>query len=104
MAKKNISRSPKVIDIWTGFGHSISYTTIEKLETELTLAESNREHITPIGMNLKTSLATGVTFDNFDRFVETLNGKNTIGCAYKLSTEEIENSDKNTAFPEKTGQ
>lgn len=104
MAKKNISRSPKVIDIWTGFGHSISYTTIEKLETELTLAEGNREHLTPIGMNLKTSLATGVTFDNFDRFLETLNGKNTIACANKLSTEEIENSDKNTAFPEKTSQ
>ena len=55
-------------------------------------------------MNLKTSLATGVTFDNFDRFLETLNGKNTIACANKLSTEEIENSDKNTAFPEKTSQ
>ena len=59
-------------------------------------------------MNLKASLATGVAFDNFDRFVETLSGKDTlhdtVGIAYQLSTEEIENSDRNTTFPEKTTQ
>ena len=59
-------------------------------------------------MNLKASLTTGVAFDNFDRFVETLSGKDTphdtVGIAYQLSTEETENSDKNTEFPEKTSQ
>ena len=59
-------------------------------------------------MNLKPSLATDVAFNNFDRFVEKLSGKDTlhdiVGIAYQLSTKEIQNSDKNTAFPEKTSQ
>ena len=102
MAIKSITGSHKVIDILNRLGHSISYFTMEELETELTFAESNREQIKPTGMNFKVSLATGVAFDDFDRFVETLSEKDTlhhtIGIAYQLSTEEIENSDKDTVF------
>ena len=65
MVIKSITGSHKVIDILNRLGHSMSYTTVEELQTELTFGESNREQITPTGMNLKPSLATGVVFDNF---------------------------------------
>ena len=83
MAIKSTTGSRKVIDILNRLGHSISYTTMEELETELTFAESNREQITPIGMNLTVSLATGIAFDNFDRFVETLSEKGTLHPPHK---------------------
>ena len=59
-------------------------------------------------MNLNPSLTTGVVFDNFHRFVETLSGKDTLHDSvekgYQLSTEEIVNSDKSMAFPGKISQ
>lgn len=59
-------------------------------------------------MNLNPSLTTGVVFDNFHRFVETLSGKDTLHDSvekgYQLSTEEIVNSDKSIAFPGKISQ
>ena len=89
-------------------GHSIRYTTAEELETGLIFVESNREQVTPTGMNLAAILATDVAFNNFDRLVETISGKDTLhdtaGIAHQLSTEETENSDKYTTFPEKTGK
>lgn len=59
-------------------------------------------------MNLNPSLTTGVVFNNFHRFVETLSGKDTLHDSvekgYQLSTEEIVNSDKSMAFPGKISQ
>ena len=59
-------------------------------------------------MNLNPSLTTGIVFDNFHRFVETLSGKDTLHDSvekgYQLSTEEIVNSDKSMAFPGKISQ
>ena len=108
MAMKSITGSRRVIDILNKLGHSINYTTAEELETELTFGESNREQITSTGVDLNVNLATGVAFNNFERFVVTLSGKDTlhdtVGIAYQLSTEEVENSDKNTTFPEKTSE
>ena len=64
MVMKSTVGSRKVIDILNRLGHSVSYTTVEEL----------------------------------CRFVETLSGKDTlhdtVGIAYQLSAEEIENSDK----------
>ena len=57
---------------------------------------------------LNASLAFGIAFNNFDRFVETLSGKyslhDTAGIAYQLSTEKTWDSGKKTAFSEKTNQ
>ena len=59
-------------------------------------------------MDLNANLATGVAFNKFERFIVTLSGKDTlhdtVGMAYQLSAEEVENSDKNTTFPEKTSE
>ena len=50
----------------------------------------NRDEITPVGMNRSPNVATGLAFDNFDRFVETLSGRNTlhdtVGIAYQTCT------------------
>lgn len=57
---------------------------------------------------MKTNLTTGAAFNNFDRLLETLIEKDTLhdtlGIAYQLSPEEIENKNKNTAFPKKIDQ
>ena len=63
---------------------------MEELETEMTFGEVNRDETTSVGMNRSPNVATGVAFDNFDRFVETLSGKNTlhdtVGIAYQTCT------------------
>ena len=42
---------------------------------------------TPSGMNMDANACTGLAFDNYDRFVETLTGKDTlhvtVGIAYQ---------------------
>ena len=58
-------------------GHCASYTTLEELETELTYSMEDND-LTPDGIEKDPNLATGVAFDNFDRFVETLSGKDTL--------------------------
>ena len=89
LAVKSLTGSRKIIDMLNRFGHSISYHTVEGLETELTFEASKEHLLTPNGMILEPNLGTGVAFDNFDRFVETLSGKNTlhdtVGIAYQLS-------------------
>ena len=68
-------------------GHSVSYHVTEELETELVFAPESENRITPCGMKLSRFLSTGVAFDNFDRYVETMSGKDalhdTVGIAYQ---------------------
>ena len=87
MAMKKLTSSRKVIEILNRLGYSISYTTVEELETELTMQLNNESQATPFGMKLTPNLKTGIAFDNYDRYVETLSGKNTlhdtVGIAYQ---------------------
>ena len=48
MVMKNIKGSRTVINILNRLGHSIIYTTVEELETELNFGESNSEQIAPL--------------------------------------------------------
>ena len=68
-------------------GHCVNYHTVEELETELTFEARQRNQYTPFGMTLQSDLGTGVEWDNFDRFVETESGKDTlhdtVGKAYQ---------------------
>ena len=85
MAMKSLTGSRKVIDILNSYGYSVSM--VEEMETELTFAAANKEQLTPSGMVIAANLSTSVVFDNFDRFVETLSGKDTlhdtVGIAYQ---------------------
>lgn len=51
---------------------------LEELETEATFASTSRTVIFPADITKAPNLLTGVAFDNFDRFVDTLTGKDTL--------------------------
>ena len=87
MSIKSLTGSKKVVTMLNRFGHCINYNGIEELETELTYNCSNANQITPSGMSKEKSCSTGLAFDNYDRFTETLSGKDTlhdtVGIAYQ---------------------
>ena len=78
---KRLTGSRKVMDIMNRFGHSSSYHTIEEIETEMTFHATENKNRTP-------DFGTGVAWDNFDRFVDTISGKgtlhDTVGIAYQI--------------------
>lgn len=78
MAVKSLCNSKKIINILSTYGHCCSYTTLEELETEMTFSTANSAYVCPEDILRRPDLNTGVAFDNFDRFVETLNGKDTL--------------------------
>ena len=92
--KSLVTVSISVIEILNQLGHIASYHTIKKLETGLTFQETESDNCTPTGMSLNLEQATDVTFNNLDRFVETLTRKNTlfvdtIGIAYQSSIQQL---------------
>ena len=88
IAFKSLTGSRKVVEIMNRLGHCISYHTIEKIETEATFESTKNNLFTPSGMKLDPKCGTGVAWNNLDRFVETVNRKDTlhdtVGIAYKL--------------------
>lgn len=78
LSMKSLTSSKKVLNILNKYGHSISYTVAEELETELTYSAYERNNIIPPGITPRNDLFTSVAFDNYDRFVETLSGKDTL--------------------------
>lgn len=79
MGMKSLTGSRKVIDILNRMGHSICYSSVEEIETELAYSGSMRKLTLPEGLiphhpDLRTHLA----FDNYDRYVETFSGKDTL--------------------------
>ena len=92
IALNSLTGSRKVIEIMKCLGHCASYQTIEGIETEATFESTKRNLLTPIGMKLNPRRGTGISWDNFDRFVETITGKetvhDTVGITYQTITEE----------------
>lgn len=75
---KSITSSRKVIDLLNKYGQCCSYNTIEELEAEATFSTLARSVICPEDIRLSPFYSTGVAFDNYDRFVETSSGKDTL--------------------------
>ena len=67
----------EVIDVINRFGHCVSYNFVEELETELAFGAVEESKLLPESLLRQPDLNTGVAFDNFDLFVETLMGKDT---------------------------
>lgn len=80
LALKSLTSSRKVIAILNKYGHCCSYNVLEELETEMTYAAASTSQACPSGILLSSHLSTGVAYDNFDRFVENSNGKDTCFC------------------------
>ncbi|KAK0173987.1 hypothetical protein PV328_007112 [Microctonus aethiopoides] len=69
LAMKSLTNSRQVLTMLNRYGHTIDYHLAEELETEMTY--------TAVGNNIL--IPTGITaFDNFDRFVDTTSGKDTM--------------------------
>lgn len=78
MTLKSLTNSKKIINIVNRYGHCCSYSTLEGLETEATFTSCELSEICPEGILRTSHLYTGVAFDNYDRFVETTTGKDTL--------------------------
>ena len=89
---KSLTGSRKVIEVLNRLGHSISYSAVEEIETELTFEGTKENRLIPQQMTMDSEAGVGLAFDNFDRFVETLSGKDTlhdtVGIAYQISTKD----------------
>jgi hypothetical protein len=78
LAMKSLTNSRKIINILNKYGHCCSYTTLEELETEAIFAATLRLNICPEGIIPINNLSTGLAYNNFDRFVDTTTGKDTL--------------------------
>ena len=54
LAMKKLTSYRRVIEILNRVGYSVSYSTVEELETELTLQLNSESQATPFGMELKS--------------------------------------------------
>lgn len=78
LALKSLTSSRKVLTILNRYGHTIGYTAAEELETEITYTSMNENQLIPSGIVIDETLSTHVAFDNYDRFVDTPSGKDTL--------------------------
>lgn len=89
LAMKSITSSRKVLSILNRYGHTIGYNLAEEIETEMTYATQKDESLVPSGIRKVNGLSTHVAFDNFDRFVDTATGKDTlhdtVGIIYQFN-------------------
>lgn len=86
MTLKSLTSSRKNIGIVNRYGHCISYLSIEELETETTYASIEKSSLCAEKIIKKNWLA----YDNFDRFVETTNGKDTLHGTVGIIYQNIE--------------
>lgn len=102
LAMKSLTNSRQVITMLNRYGHSIGYNLAEELETEMTYTSIQSNVVIPTGIIATNGLSTHVAFDNFDRFVDTTSGKDTmhdtVGIIYQFtSAENLYNLDATTS-------
>ena len=86
LAISSLTGSRKVAEILNRMCDCVSYSSVEKLENELTFKFNKNSKETSFRMETTPEFNTGIAWDNFDRFVETKSGKDTlhdtVGIAY----------------------
>ena len=87
---KQLTSSKKVLQLVNRLSHCCSYNTIEELESEVTMQLNDASKVTPYGMKLNPHLVTGVAWDNYDRYVCTLSGRNTLHDTVGLAYQDID--------------
>ena len=75
---KSITGNKKVINVLNRLGYCLSYTKISEMETSAAYSRTSKKRLTPSGIECTPTLSSGVAWNNFDRFVETSSGKNTL--------------------------
>lgn len=76
LATKSLTGSRRMLNILNRLGHCVSYSVAEGIETELAYACSIEHRVLPYDLNPK--IQTHVAFDNYDQYVETSTGKDTL--------------------------
>lgn len=88
LAVKSMTNSRKLLTMLNNYGSTVSYNIAEELETEMTTIACENENILPSSITANNTLCTNVAFDNYDRFVDTINGKDTlhdtVGIVYQF--------------------
>lgn len=102
LATKSITGSRKMINILNRMGFCVSYSLAEELETELAYGCSLQKRILPYGLLAdRPNLRTHIAFDNYDKYVETSTGKDTlhdtVGIVYQNVDPESTNEEANIA-------
>ncbi|CAH0687786.1 unnamed protein product [Spodoptera exigua] len=101
LAMKSLTNSRQVITILNRYGHTIGYNLAEELETEMTYTSIQDNKVIPKGIIAANGHSTHVAFDNFDRFVDTTSGKDTmhdtVGIIYQFSSNGADNFDDGAA-------
>lgn len=96
LALKSMTGSRSILTVLNRYGHCISYTRAKEIETEMTYAAYNENALVPSGIVSSPNLCTNVAFDNFDCFVDTTNGKDTlhdtVGIIYQFIPQQNERS------------
>lgn len=82
-----------IVNICNKLGHRCSYNTVGKLETEVTFFGDSKSTICRFNTVLNPRLCTSVAYDNYDRFVETCNGKDTLHDTVHILYQNIEDDD-----------
>lgn len=100
MTMKSITSSRRVVDLLNKYGQCCSYNTIEELETEATFSTLSKSVICPEDIRLSPYYSTGVAFDNYDRFVETCSGKDTLHDTVGIIYQNVESHFPDTDEPE----
>lgn len=90
LVTKSITGSRRMVEILNRLGHCVSYAVVEEIESELAYGCAANSNILPYGLVPKNpELRTHVAFDNYDKFVETSSGKDTlhdtVGIVYQNS-------------------
>ena len=70
----------------------------------MTIEVTKSVKATPFGMSLNANTATGVAWDNFDRFVETKSGKHTLHDTVGIAYQVLDNSRPNILENSQEGQ
>lgn len=104
LTTKSLTGCRRMIEILNRMGHCVSYTVTEEMETELAYACSSDMRILPYGLiDSNPRLHTHVAFDNYDKYVETSTGKDTlhdtVGIVYQnMSLETLSQNVENNNY------
>ncbi|RUM44802.1 MAG: hypothetical protein DSY80_04010, partial [Desulfocapsa sp.] len=106
---KSLTGNRQILEILNHFGHSISYHTVEALETDLATNVTERNCSTPAGIEQCSGLATGLAWDNYDENTETISGGNTLHdtvgiCYQNINTAEIHTPTDNISMATPTAE
>ena len=104
LSLNSLTGSRKVVEMMCRLGHCASYHTIREIENEMTIEATKSVKVRPFGISLKASTASVFAWDNFDRFVETKSGKDTLHETVGIAYQVLDNSQPNILENSQEGQ